>query len=126
MTYDSKVKLLTLIKLISFVKFESREFESRYFAGSPIVGEILSELEVQFNSGKEIAFEVDLDSPFGKTLINSIKWHLRETEEWENMEVQDKLLHIVNLASPYKLEDETIQTIMVNRDVYCDNFTNED
>ena len=126
MTYDPKVKLLTLIKLISFVKFESREFESRYFAGSPIVGEILSELEVQFNSGKEIAFEVDLDSPFGKTLINSIKWHLKETEEWENMEVQDKLLHIVNLASPYKLEEETIQIIMVNRDMYCDDFTNED
>jgi hypothetical protein len=110
--FEPKVKINTLINLISFVKFESRDYESRYFAGSPIVGEILSELLNQFNTGKEITFHVELNSPFGRTLINSIKWHLEQTDEWRKMKLNDKLEHIRNLASPYLLEEETIHSIV--------------
>ncbi len=116
--FDAKVKLHTLINLISFIKFESREYESRYFSGSPIVGEILKDLLIQSNSNKEIALAVELNSPFGRTLINSIKWHLEQTDEWVNMEIDDRLEHIMNLAAPYVLEGEVIRSIMTYRDMW--------
>lgn len=124
--FEPRVKLNTLINLISFVKFESRDYESRYFACSPIVGEILSEFINQFNTGKVIDFQVELNSPFGRTVINSIKWHLEQTDEWGKMELNDKLEHIRNLASPYILEEEIISSIINYRNTYCDASTNGD
>lgn len=38
---DDKIKLYTLTKLMGYVKFGCRDYESTYYAGSPIVGEIL-------------------------------------------------------------------------------------
>ncbi|WPO80609.1 hypothetical protein [Flavobacterium sp. KACC 22761] len=111
---ENKVKIYTLIKLISFIKFESREPESKEFAASPIVGEILSDLLIQFNSsiGKEFSFAITPDNRFGKTLINSIKSHLKNTDEWNEMSINDKKEYINDLASPYLLEEQTIYSIM--------------
>lgn len=115
---DDKIKLMTLIRLVSYVKFDCEDYESSYFAGSPIVGEVLFDLKKKLSSieGNEISFEVKLDSPFGRTLIKSIKWHLGNAQSWSEMEQEDKIDHIKNLASPYYINDETINMLIVFRD----------
>lgn len=110
--FEHKVKLQTLIQLISFIKFESREYESRYFAASPIVGEILSDLKIEFNSGEKALFQVEKNTPFGRTLINAIKWHLEQTDEWNEMSLNDRIEHIKNLASPYLLKNEELDFLL--------------
>jgi hypothetical protein len=121
---ENKVKLNTLIKLLSFIKFESREFESREFAASPIVGEILSDLLIQFNSsiGKEFSFTIKSDNRFEKTIVNSIKNRLKDTDEWNEMNSDNQKEYIIDLASPYILEEETIYSI-IN---YKNNYSNND
>lgn len=121
---ENKVKVYTLIKLLSFIKFESREFESREFAASPIVGEILSDLLIQFNSsiGKEFSFTIKSDNRFEKTIVNSIKNRLKDTDEWNEMNSDNQKEYIIDLASPYILEEETIYSI-IN---YKNNYSNND
>lgn len=111
--FDSKTKLYTLLKLVDFVKFECRDYESRYFAGSPIVGEILQELRIEYHKSMgEFSFEVSKDSKTEKSLVNSIEWHLSETDEWNDMDEVDKLEHIKNLASPYILNQEVLVSLV--------------
>lgn len=124
--FENKMKIYTLIKLLSFIKFESREFESREFAASPIVGDILSEFLIQFNSsiGKEVIFNIKSDNRFAETLVNSIKHRLTQTDEWNGMNIDNRKEYIMDLASPYILEEEIINSIMFYRDTYCDDSTN--
>ncbi|MEN2416227.1 hypothetical protein [Flavobacterium mesophilum] len=121
---ENKVKLYTLIKLISYVKFESKEFESKEFAASPIVGEILSDLLLQFNSsvGKEFSFMIEPENRFEKSLINSIKRHLGHTSEWDEMNIENKKEYIIDLASPYIIGEEKIEFLINFKNTESDNF----
>jgi len=103
-----KIKLHALIKLISYVKFECEEYESKEFAGSPIIGELLKDLLEQYSDPE---FKVTLDNPFTTTLIKAIKLRLKQTQYWESMNEELKLLYIQDLAAPYILDADLLKDL---------------
>lgn len=106
-----QLKLHTLIKLISYVKFGCRDFESSYFAGSPIVGELLSDFLIELNAStnKDTSLEIDPNTPFGRTLSQAVKWHISITDSWKDMDYESKKIHVINLLSPYTVKEKEIE-----------------
>ena len=104
----------TLIKLISFVKFNCDDVESRYFAGSPIVGEILRDLQEDFNKkiNRDLSLEINDVGPLYNLVVNGVRENLNRTIEWKDMDNESKLTHITNLCSPYVLKEDYITDLL--------------
>ena len=121
MNLDS-IKYNTLIKLITFVKFNCEDKEARYLAASPIVGDILKELLVEFNEkfNREPSFIIEEPSSIYNLVIEGVKCNLQRTDEWQEMDDSSKINHIKNLCMPYIVNEEQINELLQ----YADNNKN--
>jgi len=117
------LKYNTLIKLITFVKFGCEDSESRYYAASPIIGEILEELIVEFNQkiNKDVTFELKVPSPVFNLVNEGVKRNLKSTVEWANMNDESKMIHLKNLAYPYTLRKEHLIKLLENANNWHNN-----
>lgn len=116
----NNIKYNTLIKLITFIKFNCDDNEAAFHAGSPIVGELLKELIVEFNKKikRDISFEVNSSVPIYNLVIKGIKKNLERTVEWSVMNNEAKSNHIKNLGHPYIIDNDELE--LLSR--YADNW----
>ncbi|WP_418498943.1 hypothetical protein [Flagellimonas sp.] len=107
---DSVLENQTLMRAISFIKFNCIDTESRYLAASPILGKILQKLIEDMNLKYENRISLNLEraGPTFNLVYHGVKKNLERTIEWTDMEKSDKLNHIKNLASPYILSDDMV------------------
>ena len=65
----------TLSKLIHFVKFNCQDYQARYFAGSPIIGEILKKVINELDAKKMSTdyFNLEVESHVFNLIFNWIK-----------------------------------------------------
>ena len=108
-----KLEYYTLSKLIHFVKFNCKDYEARYFAGSPIIGEILNKVVNELDSEKINAdyFNLETEGQVFNLVFNGIKQNLDITIEWDEMPEELRIEHIKNLAFPYILSEEQIEIL---------------
>lgn len=112
MKLDS-LEYYTLSKLIHFVKFNCKDYESRYFAGSPIVGELLKKVISELDADKVDAdyFNLESEGHVFNFIFNGIKNNLDITIEWDEMAIDLRIEHIKNLALPYVLNEKQIDIL---------------
>jgi len=103
----------TLSKLIHFVKFNCQDYQARYFAGSPIVGEILKKVVSELDTKKmnDEYFNLEVEGHVFNFVFNGIKRNLDITVEWSEMPEELRIEHIKNLALPYILSEDQIKNL---------------
>jgi len=112
MKLDS-LEYYTLSKLIHFVKFNCQDYQARYFAGSPIIGEILKKVISELDAKKMSIeyFNLEAEGHVFNLIFNGIKRNLDITVEWEEMSEELRIEHIKVLAMPYILSEEQIKNL---------------
>lgn len=112
MKLDS-LELYTLSKLIHFVKFNCKDYESRYFAGSPIIGNILNKVLRELDSERmsEDYFNLEPEGHVFNLVFNGIKRNLDITIEWGDLPQELRIEHIKVLAMPYILSEDQIKKL---------------
>jgi len=104
--FENKVKINTLIKVLEHVKFNSKDEESRYFAGSPILGELMKDILISNNPNT--SFEIKIPSPQWNLIKDGVEKNIERTLEWNNMARENKIKHLKNLLMPYIVNENII------------------
>ncbi len=109
----------TLLKALKFLKFGCNDIESKYFAGSPILGNIMTQLVLGDNS--ENFLDLNKDTKMNNIIYSGTIKNLERTIEWNGMDEESKISHIKNLLLPYFLDEDKILGLVK----ITDNYHNE-
>ncbi|NBA86186.1 hypothetical protein GVN16_10465 [Emticicia sp. CRIBPO] len=105
--------LVILRKALILIKWGGDEDLFTEVASSPYIGEILDqitdELEKEFGNGQKS--EWGNIEKYPKSL-EKIRWHIKNITSWEKLDKNVKSKTITNLAYPYKINEDTILTLI--------------
>lgn len=116
MEIKNMYELIALNKALTFLRFECREYEVQYIAGSPLIKDIhlvvmdnLRELYKKDNiiMPNDFGFIEDNDA-YLQTIITTIK----NIASWTALSEHLKKDHVNNLISPYKIKDDTLKYLI--------------
>jgi hypothetical protein len=111
----STSELLALVKVLSFIRFKSNDYEASYLAASPIVAGLHQKFyranhDYFVSKGLKGIGEFGTIESFPE-VIETIRGHILNFENWQDLtpEQQREIVHI--FISPYSASEETISML---------------
>jgi hypothetical protein len=119
---QEEYQIRALQKLLYFVKFGCEDSDSREFAGSPIILEIMSIVDNSVNVYNSI-YQISYDPKKDLIEENTSYWsiiqkHIRDTREWNSLFIDQKQNHVQTLIKPFLYKPETIIQLIEYGDAY--------
>lgn len=108
----SDIELRALARVLTFVRFECKEYEARYLAGSPHIAEIykrLSEAAGEYYKSKNIPFPNEwppIESING--YLDVVKIRIKDTDNWKELRSDQRDDYLKTLIYPYKISDQSL------------------
>lgn len=116
MTISDPSQLIALAKVLNYVKFKCEDYECRYLAGSPVVGELYKAASESLHAYyKEKGIKYLEEWGFIESLphyITTIEIHIKNTDNWKELGNDTKVELIACLVHPYKVRQDTIEYLL--------------
>jgi len=108
----SDIELRALVRALTFVRFECKENEARFLAGSPHVAEIykrVTEATGEYYRSKNIPFPDEWQSIESiNGYLDIIKIRIKDTDNWKDLEPSQRYSFLNTLVYPYKISENTL------------------
>ena len=112
----SDVELVALARVLTYVRFECKEYESRYLAGSPHVAELFKRVsEATFEYYKSQEISVPDEWPSIETIqgyLDIIRTRIVDTDNWNDLNQDRRIAFLNTLTYPYKVSSQTIADLI--------------
>jgi hypothetical protein len=108
----SNTELIALSKALQFVRFQSKDYEARHLAGSPHIAEVykrISEATGEYYRSLNVPFPNEwpsIESING--YLDVIKIRIKDTDNWNDMQSDQRDSFLKTLVYPYKISDGTL------------------
>ncbi|MCR9015011.1 hypothetical protein [Aquiflexum gelatinilyticum] len=118
---ENEKELLALLKALEFVKYQSKDYESRYLAGSPIIGELYRKISESLHKYYE-----EIHIPYSKewvniesipAYLNVISNHIANIDNWKDLSEESKIEVVKVFIYPFKVEDSTLVKLIETRNL---------
>jgi hypothetical protein len=112
----SDIELRALVRALAYIRFESKEYEARYLAGSPFIGEIhkrVSDATAEYYKSKNMPFPDEwpaIESING--YLDVIKIRIKDTDNWKELEPEHRDSFLKTLVYPYKISGDTFAELI--------------
>jgi hypothetical protein len=112
----SDTELRALVRALAYIRFESKEYEARYLAGSPFIAEIYKrvvEATAEYYKSKNIPF-IDINNwpMIDNASLNVIKIRIKDTYNWKALEPEQRDSFLKTLVYPYKISGDTFAELI--------------
>ncbi|MVM29920.1 hypothetical protein GO755_07745 [Spirosoma sp. HMF4905] len=115
---DKTAELIFLQKALSFIKFQSEDYEAHYLAVSPYSGDLLrrvhDELSDYYKSSR-----ADHQTQFGRIeavphYLAGLRTHLSHIDNWSTLTKEVQMSAILDLAAPFTIDQQTLDQLIAS------------
>ena len=116
-------ELIVLSKALYFVKFQSQNPSASEIAGSPILGKLYSQVmnALWSKTSDEVhsAYTfIDADWPcITEEQLGTVKFHLSQVENWNDIGKENKVLYIKDLIYPFSSNESIVHSLKIFADL---------
>ncbi len=113
---DQTAELLFLQKALSFIKFQSEDYEARYLAVSPYSGDLLRRVTTELSDYYK-GVHPDYQLQLGRIeavphYLVGLRSHLSHIDNWSTLTEDVQKAIILDLAAPFTIDQQTVDQLL--------------